>query len=85
MQLIIVHNWICKGCLPEDKNIVLYFDTEQSQYHANRSIKRICALVGNPDPNNLFAYGLRPLSPEERLKVIEAVIVMTPNVGMDRY
>ena len=36
---------VVKGCLPEDKNIVLYFDTEQSQYHANRSVKRICSLV----------------------------------------
>ena len=70
-----------KGCLPAEKNAVLYFDTEQSQYHASRSIKRICTLTGNPNPSNLFSYGLRPLSPEERLKVIEAVISMTPNVG----
>jgi hypothetical protein len=61
---------------------VLYFDTEQSTYHANRSIKRICALTGNSNPNNLFAYGLRPLSPEERLNVIEEVIKITPNVGI---
>jgi hypothetical protein len=71
-----------RGCLPDDKRNVLYFDTEQSTYHANRSIKRICALTGNPNPNNLLAYGLRPLLPEERLKVIEAVILMTPNVGI---
>jgi len=71
-----------KGCLPENKNVVLYFDTEQSQYHANRTIKRICSLVGNLSPDNLFAYGLRPLSPKERLDVIEAVILMTPNVGL---
>jgi len=71
-----------KGCLPENKNVVLYFDTEQSQYHAARSIKRICKLVGNPNPDNLIAYGLRPLSPEERLKEIESIIMTTPNVGM---
>lgn len=70
-----------KGCLPEGKNSVLYFDTEQSQYHATRSIKRICELVGNPNPDNLFAYGLRPLSPEKRLEVIEDVVLRTPNVG----
>jgi hypothetical protein len=73
---------VIKGCLPEDKNVVLYFDTEQSQYHANRSIKRICKLIGNSDPKNLFAYGLRPLAPFERLSVIEAAINMTPNIGM---
>jgi len=71
-----------KGCLPENKNVVLYFDTEQSQYHANRSVKRICTLVSNPNPSNLFAYGLRPKSPKERLQIIEAVILMTPNVGL---
>lgn len=71
-----------KGCLPDDKRNVLYFDTEQSTYHANKSIKRICALTGNKNPSNLFAYGLRPLSPAERLKVIEAVITMTPNLGI---
>jgi hypothetical protein len=71
-----------QGCLPLDKNVVLYFDTEQSQYHAIRSIKRICALSGNPNPSNLYAFGLRPLSPEERLQFIGAAIMNTPNVGI---
>ena len=71
-----------KGCLPEGKNSVLYFDTEQSQYHGTRSIKRICELVGNPNPDNLFAYGLRPLAPEQRLEVIEDLILSTPNIGL---
>lgn len=73
---------VVKGCLPADKNVVLYFDTEQSKYHASRSVKRICSLVDNLDPNNLYAYGLRPMSPKERLAVIETVIKTTPNVGM---
>ena len=71
-----------KGCLPDDKNVVLYFDTEQSHYHANRTIKRICTLSCNPNPENLFAYGLRPLSPEERLAFIKQVIDEIPNVGL---
>jgi RecA-family ATPase len=71
-----------KGCLPKDKNVILYFDTEQSQYHASRSIKRICSLISNPNPNNLSAYNLRPLMPKERLAVIESIITMTPNVGI---
>jgi hypothetical protein len=71
-----------KGCLPDDKRNVLYFDTEQSNYHANRSIKRICALTGNTNPSNLFAYGLRPLKPEQRLKIIEKAITTIPNVGI---
>jgi hypothetical protein len=71
-----------QGCLPTDKGNVLYFDTEQSTYHATRSLKRICALVNNPNPDNLIAYGLRSLKPEERLNVIEEVIISTPNLGM---
>jgi hypothetical protein len=73
---------VIKGCLPEDKNVVLYFDTEQSPFHANRSVKRICKLTGNINPKNLLAFGLRPYSPDERLKVIEEVIATTPNIGI---
>jgi hypothetical protein len=71
-----------KGCLPVDKNQVLYFDTEQSHYHANRTIKRICTLTGNSNPENLHAYNLRPLPPEMRLRFIENIITTTPNVGL---
>lgn len=71
-----------KGCLPGDKNVVLYFDTEQSQYHASRTIKRICNLADIRNPQNLHAYGLRPLSPEERLNFIGNVIRKTENVGL---
>jgi len=71
-----------KGCLPKDKNVVLYFDTEQSLFHANRSIRRICSLTRNSNPENLYAYGLRPLTPAARLAVIGEVITKTPNVGI---
>ena len=69
------------GCLPDDKRNVLYFDTEQSTYHATRTIKRICKLINNPDPENLIAFGLRPLTPAERLAVIEDAISTTDNLG----
>jgi hypothetical protein len=72
---------IITGCLPDAKRNVLYFDTEQSTYHATRTIKRICKLINSPSPENLFAYGLRPLTPAERLTAIEEVISMTANLG----
>jgi hypothetical protein len=59
-----------KGCMPEGRRNVLYFDTEQSKFHINRSIKRICTLAGNENPGNLFAYGIRSLSTEERINFI---------------
>ena len=68
--------------MPENKNVVLYFDTEQSQYHANRSVNRICKLVGNSNPSNLRAYGLRPMSSKEKLKSINDTILETDNVGI---
>lgn len=72
---------IITGCLPRDKKTVLYFDTEQSTFHANRTIKRICKLINDPNPENFIAYGLRPLTPAERLTAIEDAISITDNLG----
>lgn len=69
-----------QGRLSTEKNMILYFDTEQSPYHANRSVKRICTLAGNPNPSNLIAFGLRPLTPAERLSFIEKTIQQTENL-----
>lgn len=60
-----------KGIYRADADKVLYFDTEQSQFHAQRTIKRICKQIGILQPDNLTAYGLRPLSPHEQLQFIE--------------
>lgn len=71
-----------KGTLPDDKRAILYFDTEQSPFHATRSIQRICRLANDPDPDNLFAYRLRPLTPAERLQAIEEKISTTEGLGV---
>ncbi len=73
---------VIQGCLPEGKNKVLYFDTEQSEYHATRTIKRICEMAGDKDPHNLIPYALRPLTPKERLAAIEEKITSTDNLGV---
>jgi AAA domain len=70
-----------RGYLPDNKRNVLYFDTEQSTFHATRTIKRVCKLTNDPNPENLLAYGLRPLTPAERLVVIEDAINTTENLG----
>ena len=69
------------GCMPDDKNIVLLFDTEQSEYHLSRTVKRACRLSGVPNPSNFRAFGLRPFTPAERVKLIEFAIENTPNLG----
>jgi AAA domain-containing protein len=73
----------CIFSTPQATNInALYFDTEQSTYHATRTIKRICEMAEKDNPDNLYAYALRPLKPSERLEIIEEKIYSTENVGL---
>lgn len=70
-----------RSYLPQDKNEVAYFDTEQSKRHVQKAVKRICALIDNPEPKNLNAFHLRSLSPSERLKFIEDEIYSNDKLG----
>lgn len=70
-----------KGCLPDDKRQVLYFDTEQGKYHVQLALKRICRQVGVSEPGNLKVYGLRTKKPSDRLKLIEYAVYNTPGLG----
>jgi len=69
------------GSLPEDRKVIL-FDTEQSDYHAQQTVKRICTQARNSHPDNFIAYGLRPLTPAERVEVIDYVIQTTERPGI---
>ncbi len=70
-----------QGNLPEDKNQVLFFDTEQSKHDVQKAMKRICRLSNTELPENLNVYSLRSQSPHNRLKLIENAIYNTTNVG----
>ena len=61
---------------------ILYFDTEQSPFHAQRTVKRICKQIGQDKPVNLDAFGLRPLEPKERWITIDHAIANTPGLAM---
>ncbi len=61
---------------------VLYIDTEQSQFHAARTIKRICRLIEKDNPANFEAYGLRRFTPAQRFAVIEHKIMKMDNLGL---
>lgn len=67
--------------LPPNQKTVLYFDTEQSKYYVQKALKRICKQVNITEPPNLRVYGLRSLSPQERLAVIDYAINDEPNLG----
>jgi predicted ATP-dependent serine protease len=70
-----------KSYLPNNKNDVIYFDTEQSKYYVQKAVKRICTQVNQPEPKNLHAFHLRSLNPAERLQFIETEIYSNDNIG----
>ncbi len=63
-------------------NQILYFDTEQSEYHAQRSAKRICRQMDIAVPTNIRFVGLRPFTPDERRQIIAHAIENTPDLAM---
>jgi len=70
-----------KSYLPNDKDEVVYFDTEQSKYYVQKAVKRICTQINQPEPKNLNAFHLRSLAPSERLQFIEAEIYSNDKIG----
>ena len=52
----ILHNTL-RAPFKEEPKQVLYFDTEQSKYHLQTAVKRVCTQIGTTVPKNLEAYG----------------------------
>lgn len=78
------NNYIYKGFknLKPYSNII-FFDTEQSEYHANKLGSKIVTKLNlNPDTSNFSLYGLRKDSPEIRLKIIEEVLYSSENLSI---
>ena len=74
-----------RGCLPEGKRKILYFDTEQSKYHCHNVLERIYKLSGLPfekdDPRLLF-WGLREYTPKLRIALIDYALRKHQGVGL---
>lgn len=74
-----------RGVLPDDKSVVVYIDTEQSEYYSKMSARRVYGILDKDykgdDLPNFHAYTLRPYAPAERLLVIEHIIRNTPDLG----
>jgi hypothetical protein len=68
--------------LPNDKRVILLFDTEQSKYHVQRSLFRICNMIGISEPKNIKVYGLRKYSPEQRMQIVKYAVYNTSNIGI---
>jgi hypothetical protein len=71
-----------KPLLPKGRGRVLFFDTEQSKYHVQKVIRRICRLSELNKPENLDCYGLRPMETEKRIELIEHALDTIPNIGL---
>ena len=69
------------GALPEEKNRVILFDTEQSRWHVLKVLKRICEQTGIAEPENVDVYSLRKFNYKERGEMIEKIIYDTPKLG----
>ena len=71
--------------LPEDKNKILYIDTEQSKAHCKKTLARILALANLPesaDNARLEFLSLRKYTPKERIEIIECVLASTEGIGL---
>jgi len=71
--------------LPEGKRNILYADTEQSEYHCKRILKRILQLAElptNKQPESLEFLSLRRFNPKIRLAIIENAIYHTEGLGL---
>lgn len=62
--------------------VVVFFDTEQGESYAARTMKLILKLAGLEYSDKLIYCDLREFSPAERTHIIEAGITNTPNVKL---
>ena len=64
-----------------DDKCILHFDTEQGNFHAQKVFRRVLDMSGLE--NQCYrTYGLRRLSPKERLNAIDYAIRMNDNIGL---
>lgn len=73
-----------QGARNEEKNIILYFDTEQARFHVWQVLNRVIQMSGQtPDKlENLMVFSLRKEPPIERFKIIQNAIENTENLGL---
>jgi hypothetical protein len=65
-----------QGGLETDKDLVLYFDTEQGDWDSWNVVRRIAMMAGQSYQDKFKAFNLRRFSPVERCKIIEFALLM---------
>lgn len=74
-----------RSMFPENKQKILYIDTEQGQHHCQQVLKRILRLAELPDdekPDNLLMLSLRKFAPKIRMLIVEEAIGTIPDLGL---
>ncbi|MCF6318525.1 MAG: AAA family ATPase [Proteobacteria bacterium] len=72
-----------RGTLPDGKNTVWWFDTEQSRYHVLKVARRALVMAGlSFEDANLVAYALRPYNTNERFGFINKKLSAPDGVGL---
>jgi hypothetical protein len=71
-----------KGHLPPEKSKVIFFDTEQSDYHLYKTARRVTKLIDHQGLHDKFkVYKLRRHQ-QNRARIIEAVLERSTGVGL---
>ena len=65
-----------QGGLEKEKDLVLYFDTEQGSWDSWNVVHRIAMMAGPNYKDKFRAFNLRRFSPKERCKIIEFALLM---------
>jgi len=68
-------NYNISGIKHDNKKRIVWFDTEQSKYHTVKAFRRALRLSENESLHDIDVYGLRPHTPEERVKIIQRVLI----------
>lgn len=65
-----------QGGLNPDKDMVLYFDTEQGDWDSWNVVNRIARMAGGNYQDKFKAFNLRSFSPLQRCEIIEFALLM---------
>lgn len=68
--------------LPKEKDNILFFDTEQSDFHIHIILNRIAKMGVEDKMPKLLSYSTRVMRKEDRRAFIEQMILETPNIGL---
>lgn len=78
-----VYGSVSNILLCENHGNVIYFDTEQGDYHVYKVIRRVSGIQNKNEQSEFFAgFALRKFEPDKRIKLIETAIYRVPKISL---